>query len=382
MLGNPLRDRMGLLDTFHERRTDDLVLFQPDQLWHITRRSEDLFDSGVAEHRAQVSIKRAWRPAPLDMPETGDPGVLPKSFLDGLFDVLGCDGVAMTVLGTFCDDDDVESPTDRTACLERIDHRVFPVVLLGRILRNQDPVSTGRDRAHQRQIATVAAHDFDDKGSLVAGCGAVDRIDRFSDPVQSSVGADGHIGPEHVVVDRADQANQCETTVRLGHVLFDLTFRDEILQVTPPLFSKEIGASEAAIATDDHECIDAQFDQVLGRLAATLGSPERVAAGGSEHRATLVEDATDRLGSRRGDQLATVYESLKALVDRIHLEVGGESGTDDSTNRGVHPGGITTAGKHGEALGSLGGSEHVDLLAVSMRIVRGSWNTVGIIWHK
>ena len=87
-------------------------------------------------------------------------------------------------------------------------HRICPLVGIGGALRDQHecwpPWPT---RAHEREVAAVTSHHLDHERSLVARCSALDRVDRFGDPVQCRVGADRHVGAEHVIVDRADQAD-------------------------------------------------------------------------------------------------------------------------------------------------------------------------------
>ena len=85
----------------------------------------------------------------------------------------------------------------------------------------------------------MTAHDLDDEGALVAGGGAVDGVDGFGDAVQRSVGADGHVGAEHVVVDRADQPDDGQAWVRGGHAGVDIARVDQLFHQPGPLLAED-----------------------------------------------------------------------------------------------------------------------------------------------
>ena len=176
----------------------------------------------------------------------------------------------MQVLGAFGDDDEVEAPADGPSRGEGAAHGLFPVVGVGWTLGDQHPVGAGRQGAHERQIAAVAPHHLDDEGTLVAGRSAVDGIDGFGDAMESRVGADGHVGPEHVVVDRADQANQGEAPMGVGRGLTDLARVDQLAEQGGPFLAEEVGTGQAAVASDDYQGIDAPVNQIAGRPSSAF----------------------------------------------------------------------------------------------------------------
>ena len=51
----------------------------------------------------------------------------------------------------------------------------------------------------------------------MAGGGAADGIDGLGDAVQGGIGADGHIGAEHIVVNRADQPDDLQVGMLGGN---------------------------------------------------------------------------------------------------------------------------------------------------------------------
>ena len=120
----------------------------------------------------------------------------------------------------------------------------------------------------------MASHCLDDEGALLAACGAVDRIERLDDAVQGSVGADRHVGADHVVVDRADQPGQAQHRMRQGCVRRYRSLGDELGAQLRPLLAKQVRAGEAAVAANDDQRVDAAVDQVRRRLAPSFTGAE------------------------------------------------------------------------------------------------------------
>ncbi len=63
------------------------------------------------------------------------------------------------------------------------------------------------DAAHLRQVARVAPHRLDEKGSVVGGGGVFDLIYGIQDGVQRCIHADGDVGAIDVVVNGAGDAD-------------------------------------------------------------------------------------------------------------------------------------------------------------------------------
>ena len=110
------------------------------------------------------------------------------------------------------DDDDALPPAVVPTGLHGLAHLLFPV-LRRRLLRDHQPVGRRSQRRHECEVAAVPAHHLDDERSLVAGCGAAQGIQCFDDAVQCRVGADRHVGPGHVVIDRTDEPDQPQERV-------------------------------------------------------------------------------------------------------------------------------------------------------------------------
>lgn len=137
-----------------------------------------------------------------------------------------------------------------------------------------------------------------------------------------------------------------------------------------PLLFEEVGAGETTVATDDDESIDAQLHEVLGGPTTAFPGAELHAASSAEHGAALMQDAAHGFRGRPLDLVATLNQSLKPLVDRIHSEIGIQPGTNHRPHGGIHSRGVTTTRKHSETLWTLWRSQHFDLLQTGRSVVR------------
>ena len=177
---------------------------------------------------------------------------------------------------------------------------------IGRVLRDEDVVGAAGDRAHQREIAAVPAHHLDDEAALVAGRGAGDGVDGLDDPVQRRVGTDRHVGADHVVVDRTDQSGDHQRRVPVGGGLVDRAGRQQLGDQGRPFLAQQVGAAQAAVATDDDQPVDALEQQVVHRLAPPVAFPEFQRPGGADHGAAAVQDAADVVPADRPDPVAAI----------------------------------------------------------------------------
>ena len=344
-VGDDVTDGSGRRDALHQRRSGQVVAADADQLRLIAGRVEQLSHGGVSQQRAEEAVEHARRTTALHVTEDRDPGVLAEALLEHALDVTGGDRLAVPVAGALGDQHDVGPPADLPAGPQHRAHRLLPVVT-GRVLGDEHEVGARRQTPHQRQIATAPAHHLDDERALMARRRALDRVDRLDDAMQGRVGADRHVGAEHVVVDRADQADQGELPVSVGLRLGHVAGGDELVEQPGPLAAQLGGAAEAAVTADHHQRVDATLDEVAGGPPQAVTGSEGRAAGGAEHRATSVEDAADVDRRHRTDPLAAVDQALQPLEHGERLEIGGERSPHRGAHRCVHPGGITTTREH------------------------------------
>jgi hypothetical protein len=328
-------------------RGDDAVALDADQLRLVVGPLEQLLDRRIAHHRSHVTVEGARRSAALHVSEDRDPRILAQSLLQRLLDVGHGYRVAVNIGGAFGDQHDVGSTADRAPAAEHVAHRVLPVGTW-RVLGDQHEVGTGGQTAHQRQIAATPPHHLDHERALVARRGALDRVDGLDDPVQRGVGADRHVGARHVVVDRADDADQPESAVLVGAVGVEQAGGHELVEQLRPFFAEHVGAGEAAVAADHHQSVDVAFDEVQRRPATPFTGAEVLAARGAEHRATDVEDAAHVGRGHRRDAVAAVDQTLEPLVDGEHIKPRRQTSADDGAHGGVHPRRITAAGQDRE----------------------------------
>ena len=262
-VGDEVTDRSGGRDAFHQRRPAQVVPVDADQLRLVVGRLDELLHRGMPEQGAEEAVEHARRTTALHVAEDRHPCVLTESLLEDALDMTRGDGLSALVAGALRDQNDVGPAARLAAGPQHGAHRFLPVVT-GWALRNDDEVGAGGQSGHQGQIAAAAAHHLDDEGALMARRSALDGIDGLDDAVQSSVGADRHVGADHVVVDGTDQPDQGKASVDVGIDRVHIAGRDEFVQKTRPFSSQLCGATEAAVTTDDDECVDATPDEIAG----------------------------------------------------------------------------------------------------------------------
>ena len=149
----------------------------------------------------------------------------------------------------------------------------------------------------------------------------LDRVDRLGDPVQGRVGADRHVGAEHVVVDRADQARRaCSTGWRSAADL-----------VIPPCATSSASSSghscrnrSAPVRLPSPPITTSASMPRLDQVRRPPPAPSRVRnslrPGGADHGAAPVQDPADVAAVHRSDQVAAVDHALVALVDGVDVD--------------------------------------------------------------
>ena len=254
---------------------DDIVLPDADQLrLRPDGGCQGLLDCCVAENGTHVAIKGTGRAATLHMAQYRDTDSHTEALFQYLFHIVAGDGVALAILSPFGDDHDAVPATAFASRLQSAAHLFLPILHVGRAFGDEDPVGAGGQGTHQGQVATMAAHDLDDKGPLMAGCGAGDGIDGLCDPMQGSVGTDGHVGAEHVIVDRAHQTDNGQLRVSICISLADLLVFYQLGQQIRPLLAEDVGSSQAAVAANHDQAVDVVLHQVPGCPAPSFAGAE------------------------------------------------------------------------------------------------------------
>ena len=306
---------------------------------------QDVGGGGMAQHGAHVAVKGAGGAAALHVAQDGDAHILAQALLQNLFDIGAGDGLALPVAGPLGNDDDAVAAAALAAGLEIAAHLVFPALHVRRPFGDQDPVGARSQAAHQGQVAAVAAHDLDHKGTLVACRRAGDSVDGLGDAVQGRVRADGHIGAKHVVVDGAHQAHDAQLRMGVGRLLLDLARLHQLGQQLGPFLAKEVGPRQAAIPANDHQPVNAPIHQVARRVAPAFAGAELGTAGRADDGAALVEDATHVLPPYRADGIGTRHHAPVAVIDRIDFGAQVAGRAYHGPNSGIHAWRIPAAGQ-------------------------------------
>ena len=302
----------------------------------------------MADQGAHPAVIGAGRAAALNVAENGHAGIFAQPFFQNPTDVVAADAIAGPIGGAFGHHHDTVAATRRPAMAQQFAHAVFPALRRG-IFGNQHVVGAAGDGAGQRQIAAMPAHDLDHETALVAGGRAGQRIDGFDDAVQGGIGADGHVGADHVVVDGAHQPGDHQRRVSLGGGFIDFPGLNQLRQQFRPLLTKQIGAGQAAVAADDHQPIDATLEQIASGASATLPLTECRAAGGADDGTAPMQDAADIVPRQRADAIATVHHALIAFENGVDGGALMQRGADHRAYRGVHALGIAAAGQDADA---------------------------------
>ena len=203
-------DRARVVDGLHEGDARDAVAAhaQDDGLI-LGRGLEDLLDSGVAQQRRHPTVVRRGSTAALHVTEDRHARILTGALLDRVGDQLGRQLVTITVVRALCHQDDGLAAAGLAAEAQVLSQVVLPA-RTRRIFGREHVVGAARDSRHEGQVAAVPSHDLDDERALVRGRRAGQLVDGVQDAVQRSVRADRHIRAHHVVIDRADEADDDE----------------------------------------------------------------------------------------------------------------------------------------------------------------------------
>jgi hypothetical protein len=317
--GDELGHVLGVGDGLHQGDPVDPVRPGGDHpALGIGGRGEHLVNGVVPQPGRRPTVVGARRPAPLDVSQDGDPGVLVESVDEYLLDVVGLDRVALAVGGPLRDDDDGVAPARLAPGLQVGAHPVLPARLRG-LLWNQYEVGPAGHRAHQRQVAAMAPHHLDDEGSLVAGGGRGEVVDGVDDAVQGGVGADRHVGADQVVVDRSDDPGDHQAGMLVGGLLGEVAALDQLGDQPGPLVAQPVEAGEGAVPADHHEPVDVALQEVEDGLEPPLALAHLLAPVGADDGAAAVEDRADVLPAERPDAVPAVDHPLVALVDGVDL---------------------------------------------------------------
>jgi len=214
----------------------------------------------------------------------------------------------------------------------------------------------------------------------VAGRGGGEVVDGIDNTVQSSIGTDGHIGSDEVIVDGSDEPGDHEGGVFPGYLGAHLAGVDEFSDQVCPFGAQHIQAGERTVTADDDETIDPVFEEISDSLQASRAFAHPFTTEGPDYGAATVEDRANVIPPEFTDAVATIDHSLVALVDRIDLGSHTQRRAHHGPHRGVHTLSVAPAGQDADAqtmtIGESGGEPHLVINTHSSILPRASGQRV------
>ena len=201
----------------------------------------------------------------------------------------------------------------------------------------------------------------------MAGSGTADGVDRIGDTPQGRIGADGRVGPRHIIVDRPHHADHGQAPILVRLRGGDQATGYQRVEELRPVLLQSVRARKAPVAADDHQVVDPPFNQVHRCLLAPFRFTKCLTAGRPNRGAPLVQNAADRFPVQGTDAGATVHHALVAFIDGIHLDPAVECGACHRPYGCVHAGGVAPTGQNTQADGLL------HLGQVEFSVVEGEW---------
>ena len=193
----------------------------------------------------------------------------------------------------------------------------------------------GREAAHQRQIAAVAAHDLDHEAAARRDRRVLDLVDHLDDAVERGVGADAQLGAGQVVADRGRQADDRDVEGR--------ELSPTLLQLQSRLVCRPASDQQQAIDLERLERVRDRGEIITRRHRPTGAEV------GSAHRAPAVDVHPRELLSLAADQ------AFEAVADRDRRVPTIDGEPHGGTDRGVHAGRRRAGRQDAEAQPALPG---------------------------
>ena len=333
------------MDGLHEGDARDAVAThaQDDGLV-LSRGRQDLLDGRVAQQRGHPAVVGRGGAAALHVAEDRHARILTGALLDRVRDQLGRQLVTIAVVRALCHQDDRLAAAGLATEAQVLSQVILPA-RTRRIFGREHVVGAARNSRHEGQVAAVASHDLDDERALVRGRRTGQLVDGVQDAVQRSVRTDRHIRADHVVIDRADEADDDEGGVCSCGLGRDDALCCQLSDVLRPLAAELVRTRQGTVTTDYHEVIDTVLKQVRGRAVATLVRAEVRAAGRADHCAALGKDRGHVRPLHFFNGIATRAGPLPAFIDRVGLRAARQRRTHNRANSRVHSLGVTARGE-------------------------------------
>ncbi len=89
--------------------------------------------------------------------------------------------------------------------------------------------------------------------------------------------------------------------------------------------------------------------QVAGSQNAPLMRAKGFASGSADQSPAFMQDSSDRIPGELANAIASIYHALVTFINRINVQALIQRGAYHTAHRGIHPLGVSTAGKHPQA---------------------------------
>ena len=183
------------------------------------------------------------------------------------------------------------------------------------------------------------------------GCSRRNLVDGVNDAMKRAIRPDRHIGTDHVVIDRANQADNIEALVQLRLLRRDSPFIDQLAEVLGPFRTEFFRTGQRAVTADDDQTVDSLFDQVQGCRVTAFVFTKFGAASSPNDGSPLCKDSRGVRPAHLANGSSAFNCSRPTIEDCVGLSATCQRGADNRTNRSIHSLGITTGGEDANLYG-------------------------------
>ena len=183
------------------------------------------------------------------------------------------------------------------------------------------------------------------------GCSRRNLVDGVNDAMKRAIRPDRHIGTDHVVIDRANQADNIEALMQLRLLRRDSPFVDQLAEVLGPFRTEFFRTGQRAVTADDDQTVDSLFNQVQGCRVTAFVFTKFGAASGPNNGSALCKDSRGVRPAHFANASFAFNRSRPAVKDCVRLRATCQRGADNRTNRSIHSLGITTGGEDANLYG-------------------------------
>ena len=193
------------------------------------------------------------------------------------------------------------------------------------LFRNQDRGGAHSQTHIHGQVAGVTTHNLNHRAPLMGLHRVTQFIDALNGGIGCSVESDTVMGAADVIIDGARDTDDIDA-----------------------ILGQSSCATEGAVAADGNDAIQAQELTGGNSLALAFFGHEFLAASSVEDGAATIDGVGNTLFVQFNDVAGN--QTIPATADSVALNAMVQGSTDNSTNTGIHAGGIAAAGENANSL--------------------------------